>query len=124
MKLDMTKAYDRVEWSFLQVMMVKLGFHLKWVDIIMKCSTSVSYNIVINESISNTFHPGRGLRQGDPLSPYLLLICIGLSALLDKQQKNGLLEGIQASCNGPKVTCFSHMIVSYLQRKMEKKAKE
>ena len=105
LKLDMTKAYDRVEWHFLEAMMKKMGFHSQWIDYIMRCIKSVSYSIVINGKISNYFKPGRGLRQGDPLSPYLFLICTeGLSAMLAKAQNDGLLKGFKASRNGPSVT--------------------
>jgi len=50
-KLDMSKAYDRVEWPFLRKMMLKLGFHSRWVDLIMKCVTTVSYCIKVNGGV-------------------------------------------------------------------------
>ena len=65
----MSKAYDRVEWHFLREMMLRLGFHRRWVDLIMKCVTSVKYRIRVNGVLSEEFIPERGLRQGDPISP-------------------------------------------------------
>ena len=105
LKLDMNKAYDQVERKFLKEIMKKLGIHPKWITTNMKCVSSVSYSLVINGSITNKFHPGRGLRQRDPLSPYLFLIYTqGLSALLAQDQRNGLLQGMQACRSGPRVS--------------------
>ena len=82
-KLDMSKAYDRVEWDCLQLIMQKLGFHERWISTVMRCVSSVKYAVRINGQPCSHILPTRGLRQGDPLSPYHFLLCAeGLSALL------------------------------------------
>jgi hypothetical protein len=68
-KLDMHKAYDRVEWIFLENMMRKLGFAEGWISLMMACVRSVRYQVRFNSEETEVFNPSRGLRQGDPLSP-------------------------------------------------------
>ena len=66
-KLDMSKAYDRVEWECLQLIMRKLGFHEKWISIVMRCVSSMKYGIRVNGQPCGQIRPTRGLKQGDPL---------------------------------------------------------
>lgn len=103
-KLDMEKAYDRVEWHFLVDIMTKMGFASSWIDTVMSLVSTVSYCFKINGTISDSFRPSRGLRQGDPLSPYLFLFCTqGLSAMLLEEQRMGRIKGVKASMHGPRV---------------------
>jgi hypothetical protein len=104
-KLDMMKAYDRVEWVFLEQMMLKMGFAPSWVSMIMRCVSSVTFSVKLNGGVSDTFTPSRGLRQGDPLSPYLFLFCVeGFSALLRQAQQERLLAGVGFGSTGPNIT--------------------
>lgn len=105
MKLDMSKAYDRVEWSFLKGIMLKLGFHHTWVSLVMSCVRTVSYSVLINGEPKGFFYPSKGLHQGDPISPYLFLLCAeGLNALLARASKTKTIQGLSISRGGPKLT--------------------
>ncbi|GMI85140.1 hypothetical protein HRI_002183300 [Hibiscus trionum] len=105
LKLDMSKAYDRVEWPFVRKMMSSLGFSNQWLDLIFRCVSSVSYRIVFNGVPGASFSPSRGLRQGDPLSPYLFLFCAeGLSALINAAKQNGEIKGVKVGRSGVTLT--------------------
>ncbi|KAK9986186.1 hypothetical protein SO802_031137 [Lithocarpus litseifolius] len=111
LKLDMSKAYDRVEWSFLECLLRKMGFHSRRVDLMMERISTVSYSILINGEPSQTIHPSRGLRQGGPLSPYLFLLCIeGLHGLITKAAISSDIRGISIYRNGPRLT---HLFFAY-----------
>jgi len=102
LKFYMSKAYDRVEWSFLELLLRRMGFHETRVALMMECITIVSYSLLINGEPTSTIRPTRGIRQGDPLSPYLFLLCTkGLHGLLNKAATIGSIRGVSICRNGP-----------------------
>ncbi|KAA3464886.1 reverse transcriptase [Gossypium australe] len=105
LKLDMSKAYDRVEWSFVKAVMMKMGFAVDFIELIFRCLTSVQFSILINGKEGLNFKGTRGLRQGDPLSPYLFLFCgEGLSALMRMACQEGKITGAKVCRGSPSIT--------------------
>lgn len=95
MKLDIAKAYDRVEWSFLCAMLHQLGFDDIFCQWVMECVQTVSYSVVVNGEAKGYITLSRGLRQGDLLSPFLFLICVeGFSSLIRNEERVGRIWGI------------------------------
>ena len=95
-KIDMEKPFDRMEWSFILAILSKLDFSPTWINWIRICITSPSFSILINGSPYGLFNPKRGLRQGDPLSPFLFILgSEALSRLLLRQESQGLLRGVR-----------------------------
>jgi hypothetical protein len=104
LKLDMMKAYDRIEWSYLETIMLRLGFNRRWVASIMSVVTTVTFSVLFNGHRLDVFKPTRGIRQGDPISPYLFLLAAeGLSCLLRSRGISENLVGIQVAPTAPPV---------------------
>ncbi|CAM9001934.1 unnamed protein product [Rhodiola kirilowii] len=105
LKVDMSKAYDRLEWDFIKRMLLKLGFASEWVEKVMLCVSTVSYRVKVNNWYSDTIIPRRGIRQGDPLSPYLFILCSEwLSKEIAMKSRRGALKGIAVARGAPKIT--------------------
>jgi hypothetical protein len=99
-KVDFEKAYDTVSWRFLERMMVKLGFYEGWLKWMRACIFNSSMSVLVNGSPTEDFKVGRGLRQGDPLSPFLFLIVAeGLAGLMRRAVAIGKFKGYQVSDN-------------------------
>ena len=106
-KIDLEKAYDRIEWSFIRMVLIHFGFPDNIIKLIMSCVTTTSTSLPFNASKLQPFCPSRGIRQGDPISSYLFLLCMEfLGAQITRMCEENRWDMIKASWNGPS---FSHV---------------
>lgn len=104
MKLNINKAYDRIEWDFLHEVLVHMRFP-NFVDLIMWYVTTVSYVVLLNGSVLSELKLQRRLRQRDPLSAYLFVICSEVFLFhLDRSKSNGILSRISITRSAPSIS--------------------
>nr|XP_025638133.1 uncharacterized protein LOC112733407 [Arachis hypogaea] len=107
-KLDFQKAYDRVRWKFVDLVLLKMGFGQRWRTWVMECVSTSSMSVLINGSLFKPFKMERGLRQGDPLSLFLFVLVVDvLHRLLEEAVRNGRLS--------PLLVGRDHIQLSHLQ---------
>ena len=100
-KVDYEKAYDSINWDFLYYMLNRMGFCDRWIGWIQECLGSSSVSVLVNGSPTKEFVPTRGLRQGDPMAPFLFLIVAeGLAGLVRQAIKKNLYSGIKVGTDG------------------------
>lgn len=105
LKVDMKKAYDRIEWGFVEEVLEAWGFSVKARKLVQSCLNSVEFNLLLNGNISGKVSLSRGLRQGDPLSPFIFILCSEvLTRLLEKDHR---IQGIKVCRNAPAI---SHLL--------------
>ena len=98
LKLDISKAYDKVEWTFFRQAMEKLGSLDKWVDLIMSCVTTPIFSTLTSGITKGLIQSQRGLRQGCLLSPYLFIICAEVfSNILLQGERQNWIHGLKFS---------------------------
>jgi hypothetical protein len=106
-KIDLEKAYDRIEWQFIRDMLNLFKVPNFLSNIIMSCVSTSSISVLLNGGKLESFLPSRGIRQGDPLSPYIFIMCMEfLSYLIHERCSDNLWDPVKAARNGP---VFSHL---------------
>ncbi|GKV27067.1 hypothetical protein SLEP1_g36277 [Rubroshorea leprosula] len=104
-KVDFEKAYDKVIWDFLDYMLMRMGFCSTWRGWILECLQSSMVSVLVNGSPSRQFPVSKGLRQGDPLSPFLFLIVVeGLNGLMSSAVEKELYKGVTVGKDAVMVT--------------------
>ena len=97
-KVDLEKAYDRLEWCFIHKVLQAFHFPQNIVKVIMSRVTSTKISILFNGEALESFNPSRGIRQGDPLSSYLFILCMEyLGHLIYKKCMEGVCKPLKAS---------------------------
>ncbi|RVX18958.1 Transposon TX1 uncharacterized 149 kDa protein [Vitis vinifera] len=110
-KLDIEKAYDSINWNFLMKVMRKMGFGDRWLKWIWWCISTASFSILVNGVPAGYFSNSRGLRQGDPLSPYLFVLGMEvLSAMLRRAVDGGFISGCSIQGRGGMEINVSHLL--------------
>ena len=106
-KLDLEKAYDHLEWSFIRDTLNLYKFRSRLISLIMSCVSSSFISILVNGGALESFYPSRGIRQDDPMSPYLFILCMEvLGALIEEKCKAKLWNSVKAFQGSPE---FSHI---------------
>ncbi|KAI9186851.1 hypothetical protein LWI28_021608 [Acer negundo] len=107
-KIDMNKAYERVEWPFLSAVIRKMNFPTSWINLVMDCISTTTLSFQLNGSDAVSLSPSKGLCQGCSLSPYLFLLCSeAFSSLIVNLERNGREIGIRSSRDSPLI---SHLL--------------
>lgn len=106
-KIDLEKVYDRLEWSFVKMVLEHFGLPQNIINLIMSCISTTTTALLFNGSKLEAFHPSRGIRQSDPISPYLFLLCMEfLGSQITSMCEAKRWDKVKASRNGPS---FSHV---------------
>ena len=110
-KLDIEKAYEHISWDFLFQILERMGFDKKWISWIKWCISTTTFSVLFNGSPMGFFRSSRGLRHGDPLSPYLFVIGMeALSGLLKRAVEDNFISGCKFVGKGGGELIISHLL--------------
>ena len=108
-KLDFHKAYDCLEWKFISTILCMLGFDQKSVNLIHKCISIINFTLMLNGCKSGSFSPSRGVRQRDPLSLYLYILCGEILArMINRKVAAGSIKAVKVATNAPSISMLSY----------------
>jgi len=106
-KVDLEKVYDKLEWSFIRGMLIRANLPADLIDLIMSHVSTVSTSVLVNGEALEPIYPLRRIRQGDPLSPYLFILCMDfLGQLIQEKCEAKMWQPVKASQSGP---AFLHL---------------
>ncbi|WMV44670.1 hypothetical protein MTR67_038055 [Solanum verrucosum] len=109
-KLDIEKAYDHLNWEHMWRTLRRMGFGNTWIKWMRFCITTVKFSVLINGSPTGFFSSEKGLRQGDPLSPFLFILAMeGLSDMLKSAQVNNRIRGFTVNEGNSLGVSISHL---------------
>eukprot|EP00253_Pinus_taeda_P006633 PITA_06633 len=95
-KLDLSKAYDRVSWQYLEEILRSFGFSNRWISWVLSCISTPNFSILVNGTPSKTFKASRGIRQGNPISPFLFILATeGLGRYLKQERIADNIKGLR-----------------------------
>lgn len=104
-KLDLSKAYDHLNWNFLKATLRAFGFSNRWIEWIYNMIATPSFSILLNGTPTETFKATRELRQGDPLSPFLFIMeQDGLGRYIKKEMRERKIKGLRLWGNNMPIT--------------------
>ena len=104
-KVDFEKAFDSLNWAFLNEVMMQMNFGQKWGNWISGCLKTASVSVLINGSPTPEFAMGKGVRQGDPLAPLLFIIAAeALNVMMHEACCKGVFHGIKLPNSGPAIS--------------------
>lgn len=118
LKLDWEKAYDRIRWDFLEDTLTAVGLSDNWINWIMRCVAGPTMNLLWNGEKTEAFTPLRGLRQGDPISPYLFVLCMErLCHMIEHAVGAKEWKPIRLSRGGPNLShiCFADDLILFAE---------